>query len=85
MAGKVCLSEFALDVCDDGMGNCLIAVLPPTVLHHCCTHLWAYTIHPLLQYNIGTTGKGYSTNHRTTAQSLVQFSSPMYRTVYFIL
>ena len=32
MAGKVCLSEFALDVCDDGMGNCLIAVLQPTVL-----------------------------------------------------
>ena len=32
MACKVCLSEFALDVCDDGMGNCLIAVLQPTVL-----------------------------------------------------
>ena len=27
MARKVCLSVYVLDVCDDGWGNCLIAVL----------------------------------------------------------
>ena len=27
MAGKVCKSEYALDVRDDGRGNCLIAAL----------------------------------------------------------
>ena len=44
------------------LGNCLIAVLEPTVLKLICTHLWANNIHPLLNY-VGTTqstGKGCS-------------------------
>ena len=57
MAGKVCLSEDMLDVCDSGWSNCWIAVLQPTVLHLCYNHLWVYTIYPQLQH-VGTTGKG---------------------------
>ena len=56
IVGKICLSEYVLIVCDDGWRNCLIAVLQPTALHLCYTHLWAYTIHPPLRY-----GKGYNT------------------------
>ena len=56
MAKFACLNM--LDACDNhyhkystyhnGLGNCLIAVLQPTVLQLCYTHLWAvYRFHPL--------------------------------------
>ena len=37
-------------------GACMV----DSILHFLYTHLWVYTIHPLLQY-LGTTGKGYFT------------------------
>ena len=48
MAGKVCLSEDMLDVCEHGWGNeiPLLDGLLSCSRQFTYTHLWAYTIHP---------------------------------------
>ena len=71
MAGKVCLSEYVLVVCDNGSGNEVHWFRD--LVGDCSIQLSAFAvfisrhtrIYPLLHY-VGTTGKWYSTTDNCT-------------------